>query len=127
MNPILTYRIYVVVIVRGVLMGRKPEFKATKSFTMGLQELGWLKEYSERKNEKASAIVNKLIRKAMLADNTEEKKKIARGPVVFCTNCMKRKEFEQVENNWLCFDCGEDKTEVIEYHIKKAQILKQLD
>ena len=108
-------------------MGRKAEFKATKSFTMGLQELGWLKEYSERKNEKASAIVNKLIRKAMLADNTEEKKKIARGPVVFCTGCMERKEFEQVENNWLCFDCGEDKTEVIEYHIKKAQVLKQLD
>lgn len=108
-------------------MGRKAEFKATKSFTMGLQELGWLKEYSERKNEKASAIVNKLIRKAMLADNTEEKKKIARGPTVFCTGCMERKEFEQVENNWLCFDCGEDKTEVIEYHIKKAQILKQLD
>jgi len=100
-------------------MGRKAEFKATKSFTMGLQELGWLKEYSERKNEKASAIVNKLIRKAMLADNTEEQKSVARGPMVFCTACMKRREFKQVKDNWLCFKCGEDKTEVIEYHLER--------
>jgi len=102
-------------------MGRKPEFKATKSFTMGLRELAWLKEYSERKNEKASAIVNKLIRKAMLEDNTEEHKKKARGPLAFCTKCMERREFEQVKDNWLCFECGEDKTEVIEYHIARQQ------
>jgi len=102
-------------------MGRKPEFKATKSFTMGLQELGWLKEYSEKKNEKASAIVNKLIRKAMLEDNTEEHKKIARGPLAFCTRCMERREFEQVKDNWLCFECGEDKTEVIQYHLARSQ------
>jgi len=109
-------------------MGRKAEFKATKSFTMGLQELGWLKEYSERKNEKASAIVNKLIRKAMLEDNTKEHKKIARGPLAFCTACMKQTEFQHVEDNvepynitWLCFECGEDKTEVIEYHIAQQQ------
>ena len=102
-------------------MGRKAEFKATKSFTMGLQELGWLKDYSERKNEKASAIVNKLIRKAMLADNTEEQKVVSRGPIVFCTGCMKQKEFEQIKGNWLCFECGEDKTEVIQYHLARSQ------
>ena len=95
---------------------------------MGLQELGWLKEYSERKNEKASAIVNQLIRRAMLKDNTEETKKVARGPIAFCTKCMERREFELVEapmppfdTTWLCFECGEDKTEVIEYHIKRSQ------
>jgi len=112
-------------------MGRKAEFKATKSFTMGLQELGWLKEYSERKNEKASAIVNKLIRKAMLADNTEEHKKVARGPLAFCTNCMKRREFIKVETpaykefdaktSWICCKCEEDKTEVIQYHLERLQ------
>ena len=64
-------------------MGRKAEFKATKSFTMGLQELGWLKEYSERKNEKASAIVNKLIRKAMLEDIPKNKRKLHAGLLLF--------------------------------------------
>ena len=114
--------IFVLIVLKGwYVMGRKAEFKATKSFTMGLQELGWLKEYSERKNEKASAIVNKLIRKAMLEDNTEEQKKVARGPTAFCTACMKRREFEQVKDNWLCFSCGEDKTEVIKYHLERIQ------
>ena len=49
-------------------MGRKNEFKATKSFTITMSELSWLAEYSERTNQKASVVVNKLIREAMLAD-----------------------------------------------------------
>jgi hypothetical protein len=111
-------------------MGRKPEFKATKSFTMGLRELAWLKEYSERRNEKASAIVNKLIRTAMLEDDHEEKERKLRGPIAYCTGCSKQREFEPVQHDkqgnyspnihWLCFECGEDKTEVIEYHIKRT-------
>ena len=103
------------------IMGRKPEFKATKSFTMGLRELAWLKEYSERNNVKASALVNKLIRTAMLEDDHEEKERKLRGPIAYCTGCSKQREFEQVKDNWLCFESGEDKTEVIEYHIQRAQ------
>ena len=101
-------------------MGRKYDFKAAKSFTLGLQELAWLAKYSAEKKMKASEVVNNLIRKAMQKDNKEEKKQKQRGPLAFCTSCMKRTEFEQVENNWLCFECGEDKTEVIEYHIARS-------
>ena len=103
-------------------MGRKPEFKATKSFTMGLRELAWLKEYSERRNEKASAIVNKLIRTAMLEDDHEEKERKLRGPIAYCTGCSKQREFEQVKDRWLCFECGEDKTEVVEHYVKQARM-----
>jgi len=106
-------------------MGRKPEFKATKSFTMGLRELAWLKEYSERRNEKASAIVNKLIREAMLEDVHTETERKLRGPIAYCTGCSKQREFEQVQHDdqvsWLCFECGEDKTEVVEYYIKQNE------
>ena len=107
-------------------MGRKPEFKATKSFTMGLRELAWLKEYSERNNIKASALVNKLIRTAMLEDDHEEKERKLRGPIAYCTGCSQQREFEQVQHDkqvsWLCFECGEDKTEVVEYYQKQARI-----
>ena len=102
-------------------MGRKPEFKATKSFTMGLRELAWLKEYSERNKVKASALVNKLIRTAMLEDTHEEKERKLRGPIAYCTGCSQQREFEQVKDNWLCFECGEDKTEVVEYYIKQNE------
>ena len=102
-------------------MGRKKDFKAAKSFTLGLQELAWLAKYSSEKNLKASEVMNKLLRTAMQNDVKEEKKAIQRGPIAFCTKCMKRTEFDKVESNWLCFDCGEDKTEVIEYHISRSQ------
>tara|TARA_Y100000310_G_C20397567_1_gene675808 strand:- start:102 stop:413 length:312 start_codon:yes stop_codon:yes gene_type:complete len=102
-------------------MGRKYDFKAAKSFTLGLQELAWLAKHSADKKKKASEVVNLLIRKAMQADNTKEKKKKARGPIAFCTVCMKRTEFQNVKDNWLCFECGEDKTEVIQYHLERSQ------
>jgi ribosomal protein L10 len=106
-------------------MGRKYDFKAAKSFTLGLQELAWLAKYSAEKKMKASEVVNNLIRKAMQKDNKEEKEQKLRGPLAFCTQCMKRTEFKQVKDeqlleHWLCFECGEDKTEVIEYHIARS-------
>ena len=76
-------------------------------------------ELCRKKRITLVAARNKLIRKAMLADNTEEQKAVSRGPMVFCTACMKRTEFKQVKDNWLCFKCGEDKTEVIEYHLER--------
>ena len=102
-------------------MGRKKDFKAAKSFTLGLQELAWLAKYSADKNLKASEVMNKLLRTAMQNDVKEEKKAIQRGPIAFCTKCMQRTEFENVKDNWLCFECGEDKTEVIEYHLERAR------
>ena len=102
-------------------MGRKPEFKATKSFTMGLRELSWVYEYSQRQNLKASAVVNKLIRKAMLDDVHEETERKLRGPIAYCTGCSQQREFESVKDKWLCFECGEDKTEVVTYYIKQSQ------
>ena len=102
-------------------MGRKYDFKAAKSFTLGLQELAWLAKHSADKKKKASEVVNKLIRTAMLEDNVEEKKKIALGPIAYCTGCSKQTEFEQVKDKWLCVICKEDKTEVILYHIQHAR------
>ena len=102
-------------------MGRKYDFKAAKSFTLGLQELAWLAKYSAEKKLKASEVVNKLIRTAMQEDHQEEKEQKQRGPIAYCTGCSKQREFNQVKDNWLCFECGEDKTEVIEYHIQHAR------
>ena len=104
-------------------MGRKYDFKAAKSFTLGLQELAWLAKYSAEKKLKASEVVNKLIRTAMQEDHQEEKEQKQRGPIAYCTGCSTQREFEQVQHDkqvtWLCFECGEDKTEVIEYHIAR--------
>ena len=66
-------------------MGRKNEFKATKSFTITMSELSWLAEYSERTKLPASLVVNKLIREAMLADKTAVS--IEKGPEVYCKDC----------------------------------------
>ena len=101
-------------------MGRKAEFKATKSFTMGLQELGWLKEYSERKNEKASAIVNKLIRKAMLADNTE-KVKDSNTQEAYCKNCN---DWEPHFVDMVCTTCNKLNKELKARIDKKKKALK---
>jgi len=103
-------------------MGRKYDFKAAKSFTLGLQELAWLAKHSAEKKMKASEVMNKLLRTAMLEDNVEEKKKVARGPLAYCTGCSKQSEFESVKDKWLCFECGEDKTEVVEHYVKQARM-----
>ena len=65
-------------------MRRKNEFKATKSFTITMSELSWLAEYSERTNQKASVVVNKLIREAMLADKTDPNRQTSGAS---CDNC----------------------------------------
>ena len=67
-------------------MGRKKEFKAAKSFTLGLSELAWLEEYSFTNKKKASEVVNKLIREAML-ENKTEKAKEANTHEAYCSNC----------------------------------------
>jgi len=66
-------------------MGRHPEFKAAKSFTLGLSELMWLSKHCKRKKIKASVFINNLLRIAMVEDKEEQIKET--GPSVYCTNC----------------------------------------
>jgi len=99
-------------------MGRKKELVASKSFTLGLQELVYLKKVCNEKNIKASKFINRLLRKAMLVDLEKEKQK--HGPITYCTGCNEYKEFEQKEGKeWVCIVCGDDKTKVIEYMLEK--------
>ena len=67
-------------------MGRKAEFKAAKSFTLGLSELAWLAEYSVTHKKKASEVVNRLLREAMLKDKSEKVKE-AKTHEAYCSNC----------------------------------------
>jgi hypothetical protein len=102
-------------------MGRKKEFVATKSFTIGLQELVYLEKVCNEKNIKASKFINGLLRKAMLTDLEKEKQNY--GPITWCTVCSGHKEFGNTEdidglNRWICKECGDDKTEVIKYMLE---------
>ena len=100
-------------------MGRKKEFVATKSFTIGLQELVYLEKVCNEKDMKASKFINGLLRKAMLKDLEKEKQK--HGPITYCTGCNEYKEFEYMEDEraWTCIVCGDDKTQVITYMLEK--------
>ena len=66
-------------------MSRHPEFKAAKSFTLGLSELMWLSKHCKQKKIKASVFVNNLLRKAMLEDKEDEI--LQTGPTVYCKIC----------------------------------------
>jgi len=66
-------------------MGRHPEFKAAKSFTLGLSELMWLSKHCKEKKIKASVFVNNLLREAMAAD--KEDQILQTGPTVYCKIC----------------------------------------
>tara|TARA_Y100000310_G_C20109979_1_gene546648 strand:+ start:212 stop:511 length:300 start_codon:yes stop_codon:yes gene_type:complete len=99
-------------------MGRKKELVASKSFTLGLQELVYLEKVCYEKNIKASKFINGLLRKAMLNDLEKEKQR--HGPIAYCTSCVSYKEFEKKKGDkWLCIDCNEDKTDVIKYILEK--------
>ena len=101
-------------------MGRKKELVASKSFTLGLQELVYMEKVCNEKNMKASKFINGLLRKAMLADMEKEKQK--HGPITYCTGCNEYKEFEPIHHEngctWNCIVCGDDKTQVITYMIE---------
>jgi hypothetical protein len=99
-------------------MGRKKEFVASKSFTLGLQELLYMEKKCNEQKIKASKFINRLLRKAMLNDLEKEKQK--HGPITFCTGCVEYKEFEQKDGKkWTCVVCGDDKTDVITYMLEK--------
>jgi len=92
-------------------MGRKNEFKVSKAFTLGLEEVAYLKMESERKDMNVSLFVNALIRKAMLKARGEEQKE--RKPAGQCHTCGERRGYDLVNNEWLCEVCQTEKTEFI--------------
>jgi len=97
------------------------EFKVGKAFTLGLDEITFLKVECERTGSKASYLINKWIREKM-AMQVEEIRKV-RGPEAYCVKCSAYKEYLNVVTNkisWVCETCGNDKTELIEGMISRS-------
>jgi rubredoxin len=105
----------------GVLlvMGRKNEFKVSKAFTLGLEEVAYLKMESERKDMNVSLFVNQLIRKAMFEALGKEQKK--HKPSGRCHTCNEYRGYDLVDMDWLCEVCKTEKTEYI-----KAIVTRQI-
>lgn len=92
-------------------MGRKNEFKVSKAFTLGLEEVAYLKMESEHKDMNVSLFVNILIRKAMIKARGEEQRE--RKPAAQCHKCGDRRGYDFVNTEWVCEVCGTEKTEFI--------------
>jgi rubredoxin len=92
-------------------MGRKNEFKVSKAFTLGLEEVAYLKMESERKDMNVSLFVNQLIRRAMIKARGEEAK--VRKPAGHCHECQESRGYDLIDNEWICDVCGLEKTEFI--------------
>ena len=106
-------------------MGRMKEFKVGKAFTLGLDEITFLKVECERTGSKASYLINKWIREKM-AMQVEEIRKV-KGPEAYCTKCAAYKEYNCVtdltldKEVWVCDTCGDDKTELIDGMIRRSK------
>jgi len=110
-------------------MGRINEFKVGKAFTLGLDEITFLKVECERTGSKASYLINKWIREKM-AMQVEEIRKV-RGPEAYCTKCAAYKEYLRNPNEhnldkgelyqWVCETCGDDKTDLINGMIRRSK------
>ena len=98
-------------------MGRKKEWKASKSFTLGISEIAFMEEHCYELNIKGSEYVNKLIRKEML--QAQDKERQQHGPINWCTKCGDNREYMQYGDSWRCNQCADDKTEVIKYLIEQ--------
>jgi len=97
------------------------EFKVGKAFTLGLDEITFLKVECERTGSKASYLINKWIREKMNMQ-VEEIRKI-KGPEAYCSKCAGYKEYVRGPNQttgWFCETCGNDKTELIEGMINRS-------
>jgi hypothetical protein len=102
-------------------MGRNKEHVASKSFTIGLKELAFLSEESDRLEMKQSKLLTKYIRTIML--DHIEKEKLVHGPITWCTKCGDHREFVKAPpKNWLCTVCGDDKTAQIVHMFPSHQI-----
>jgi rubredoxin len=97
-------------------MGRKKEFVASKSFTLGLQELMYMEKKCNEQGIKASKFLNRLLRRAMLTDL--EKENLRRKPVGRCHTCEDFRGYDLVDDEWLCEVCKLEKTEYINAIVK---------
>jgi len=100
------------------------EFKVGKAFTLGLDEITFLKVECERTGKKASYLINKWIREKM-SMQVEEIRKV-RGPEAYCTKCSGYREYlADTDKNqfeiWVCETCGNDKTELIDGMIRRSK------
>jgi len=100
-------------------MGRKNEFKVTKAFSLGLQEMAYLKVESEANDLSVSAFVNKIIRAAMLKAIGKEEKKTK--PVGHCHQCSAPRGYDLVDEEWLCEVCKTEKTEFIAEIVSRTE------
>ena len=100
-------------------MGRKNEFKVTKAFSLGLQEMAYLKVESEANDLSVSAFVNKIIRAAMLKAIGKEQKKTK--PVGHCHQCSGPRGYDFVKEEWLCEVCKKEKTEFIAEIVSRTE------
>ena len=92
-------------------MGRKNEFKVSKAFTLGIEEVAYLKMESETKDINASQFINRLLREAMLKARGKEQRE--RKPAGQCHKCGDRRGYDFVNTDWICEMCGTEKTEFI--------------
>ena len=97
------------------LMGRKPEFKVSKAFTIGLQEAGFLAEKSRSMGMKASQYINWLLRQEML----EERNSVVRKPQAYC--CEGYTGFDLVKDRWVCEKCNRDRTDYIKAIVERTR------
>jgi len=98
------------------------EFKVGKAFTLGLDEITFLKVECERTGKKASYLINKWIREKMNMQVKEIRK--VRGPEAYCTQCPGYREHLNVVTDkisWVCESCGKDNTELIEGIIARSK------
>ena len=103
-------------------MGRKPEFKVSKAFTIGMQEAAFLAEKSHSMNMKASQYINYLLRQVML----EEQQREPPRPQAYCNKCTTTRSFDfNDKEKWVCLDCGEDRTDYIEAVIQYSGKFKR--
>ena len=102
-------------------MGRIKEFKVGKAFTLGLDEITFLKVECERTGKKASYLINKWIREKMSMQVEEIRK--TRGPEAYCTKCSGYTEhIKQIGfDDWLCAGCGNNQTEKVEGMITRSK------
>jgi len=97
------------------------EFKVGKAFTLGLDEITFLKVECDRTGKKASYLINKWIREKM-SMQVEEIRKV-RGPESYCTQCPGYREHihHPDSSSWHCESCGKDNTELIEGIIARSK------
>jgi len=97
------------------------EFKVGKAFTLGLDEITFLKVECDRTGKKASYLINKWIREKMNMQ-VEEIRKI-KGPEAYCNRCAAYREYLKSPDGqfWVCETCSDDKTDKIDGMITRSK------